>query len=50
MLLIAQFLYNSAVHEVTKLALFKAVLRYILEAYYEPILRQKDAYFAEVDV
>jgi hypothetical protein len=32
-----------------ELALFKLVLRYILEVYYEPILRQKDAYFAEVD-
>jgi len=34
---------------VTKLALFKVVLRYILEVYYELILGQKDAYFAEVD-
>ncbi len=49
MLLIIQFVYNSAVYKVTKLALFKAILRYIPEVYHEPILRQKNAYFAEVD-
>ncbi len=42
-------MYNSVVHEVTKLVLFKVVLRYILEVYYKPILGQKDAYFVEVD-
>ncbi len=46
---ITQFVYNSAVYEVTKLVLFKVVLRYIPEAYYKPLLGQKDAYFAEVD-
>jgi len=45
----AQFAYNSAAHEVTKLAPFKAILGYIPEAYHEPILGQKDAHFAEVD-
>ncbi len=46
---IAQFIYNSALYEVTKTALFKAVLGYILEAYYEPILGQKNAYYVQVD-
>ncbi len=42
---IAQFVYNSVLYKVTKTALFKVVLGYILEAYYEPILRQKNAYY-----
>jgi hypothetical protein len=45
----AQFAYNSASHEVTKIAPFKAVLGYIPEAYHEPILGQKNAHYAEVD-
>ncbi len=42
---IAQFVYNSVLYEVTKTVLFKAVLGYILEAYYKPILGQKNAYY-----
>ncbi len=46
---ITQFIYNSVLYKVTKTALFKAVLGYILEAYYKPILRQKNAYYIQVD-
>ncbi len=46
---IAQFVYNSALYEVTKTVLFKAVLGYIPQAYYELILRQKNAYYIQVD-
>ncbi len=42
---IVQFVYNSVVYEVTKTVLFKTVLGYIPEAYYELILRQKNAYY-----
>jgi hypothetical protein len=45
----AQFAYNSASHEVTKTAPFKAVLGYIPQAYHEPILGQKNAHYAQVD-
>ncbi len=48
-MLIAQFVYNSVLYEVTKTVLFKAVLGYILEVYYEPILGQKNAYYIQVD-
>ncbi len=49
MLPIAQFVYNSVLYEVTKTALFKAVLGYILEAYYKLILGQKNTYYTQVD-
>ncbi len=42
---IAQFVYNSVLYEVTKTVLFKIVLGYILEVYYELILGQKNAYY-----
>ncbi len=44
-MLIIQFAYNSVLYKVTKTALFKAVLGYILKVYYEPILIQKNAYY-----
>jgi hypothetical protein len=46
---IAQFVYNSVLYEVTKTVLFKAVLGYIPQAYYEPILGQKNTYYIQVD-
>ncbi len=46
---ITQFVYNSVLYEVTKTALFKAVLGYIPEAYYELILGQKNTYYIQVD-
>ncbi len=46
---ITQFIYNSVLYEVTKIVLFKAVLGYIPEAYYEPILGQKNTYYTQVD-
>ncbi len=46
---ITQFVYNSILYEVTKTALFKAVLGYIPEAYYKLILGQKNAYYIQVD-
>ncbi len=46
---ITQFVYNSALYEITKTVLFKAVLGYILEAYYELILGQKNTYYTQVD-
>ncbi len=49
-MLITQFVYNSALYKVTKTILFKVVLGYILEAYYEPILGQKNAYYTQVDL
>ncbi len=48
-MLITQFVYNSVLYEVTKIALFKAVLGYILEVYYKLILRQKNTYYIQVD-
>ncbi len=48
-MLIAQFVYNSALYKVTKTVLFKVVLGYILEAYYKPILKQKNAYYTQVN-
>ncbi len=46
---IAQFVYNSVLYKVTKIVLFKAVLGYILEAYYKLILGQKNTYYIQVD-
>ncbi len=47
---IAQFVYNSALYKVTKTVLFKAVLGYIPEAYYKPILGQKNTHYIQVDL
>ncbi len=46
---IAQFVYNSVLYKVTKTILFKTVLGYILQAYYEPILGQKNTHYTQVD-
>jgi hypothetical protein len=46
----AQFAYNSLLHEVTKITLFKTILGYTPEAYYEPWLQVRNSQYTEVDV
>ncbi len=45
----AQFAYNSSLHKVTKITLFKVILEYILEAYHELRLQVRNLQYTEVD-